>query len=123
MTIDIAGQIVYLAFIQVSYDAQRADRIAVKRAVADRYLALVGGGEQNVAELVRYGHHHHAPDARLHIFLGYIERQFAEDRTERCRKRGERLVDRNDLVFDAQIFRQLARVFHRMIGGKLRRHQ
>ena len=40
----------------------------------------------------------------MHVFLGHIERKFPENGAERRSKRRERFVDRDDLVFDTEVY-------------------
>lgn len=115
VAVDVTRQVVNFAFVQVADDAQGSYRIAVQGSVTDCDLAFIGGRQQDIPEFIGYRHHHHAPDARLHVFLGHIERKFPENGAERRSKRRERFVDRDDLVFDTEVFGQRPRVLDRMI--------
>ena len=74
LLVDVLGQLVDRGLGHVADDRQPAAHVAVERAVADGQLALVAGGQQQAAELVRQGHQDLAADAGLDVLLGDVRR-------------------------------------------------
>ena len=72
--VDVARQSIDQRLRHVADHGQPAAHVAVQRAVADRELALVAGGEQQAPGLVRQRHQRRAADARLQVLLGGIRR-------------------------------------------------
>ena len=121
--IDVTGQIVDFALIEVARHAERTGRIAVKRTETERIFALVRGVEQDIPAFILQGHQHHRAQTRLDVLLRRVERRTANNGFHRIDDGLVSLRNRNHVVSDSQIVGQLARVDHRVVGRKLRRHQ
>ena len=80
-----------VALVDVAEHRESADRVAVERAVADRELALVAGGEHEPVLGVRDRHQDRAADPRLDVLLREpVVVARAEERAERRRDRRRR---------------------------------
>ena len=87
----VARDRVDVALVDVAEHREPADGVAVERAVADRQLALVAGGEHQPVLGVRDRHQQRTADARLDVLLGEPEvRALAEQRAEARRGRPRR---------------------------------
>ena len=74
---------------------EAAGHVAVERRVAHRHLALVAGGQQHAAGLVRDRHQQHAAAARLDVLLGGIGLAAGELILQRLERRLEHVLDRD----------------------------
>ena len=78
VAIDVAGQGVHIGLVHIAQRAERAVGVAVERAVAHGGLALVGGVQDDVPQLVAQRHQQYAACAGLYVLLGHIIGQIAE---------------------------------------------
>ena len=95
-----AGQPVDPGLGEVAEGGEAAHHVAVERAVADRDLALVPGGEHQQAELVGERHQERAPRPRLEVLLGDVRltarELLGQDLVEGRGDRGDRQLEQAD---------------------------
>ncbi len=120
--VDRAAQRVHLGLHHVADHGERADHVAVERAVAGRHLAFVAGREHKRVPLVGQRHKQRAANARLEVFLGEIAGGAVEQGAERVVELPEHGRDRHKLKADAQVARKRAAVLNRAGGGVLAWH-
>ena len=120
--IDPARELVNHRFRHVADDGEAAGHVAVNRAIADREFALVSGGEEDVAELVRERHQDHSAQARLHVFFRRVLGQTGEDFLELRLESGEGVRDRDLQTSDAEIARESERIVDAAARGIGARH-
>ena len=97
-----ARERVHLGLVQVLDRRIAAAHVAVDRRVADGVFALVAGGEQQAAELVRQRHEDDAAAARLQVLLGHVGRLAFEQRGPALRGSHERFFDRHRFELHAE---------------------
>src|SRR3984957_6576869 len=122
LTVHIVAKLIDLRLHNVADHRQRADHIPIERAVADRHLRLVAGGEHQRVEFVGKGHQKISPDARLNIFLSDVRFAAGKEWLERFGVLLKELVDGDGFVANSKVRRQRARVINRTCGGILARH-
>ena len=118
-----AGELVDQRLGDVLDHGEAAGHVAVERRVADRVLALVAGGQDDVAVLVRQRHEQVAADARLDVLLGHAGGGALERVGERAVVGGHHVGDGDHLVADAEVLRELLGVRQRVVRGVRRRHR
>ena len=91
-------------------DREATGHVAVQRAVPDRHLALVAGGQHDRPGLVRYGHQQGAAHPRLDVFLGGVPGPAAELARQHRQQRIERRSDRPLVVAHREPPHHVARV-------------
>ena len=102
---------------------QPAAHIAIQRAVADRQLALVAGGQHQRADLVGERHQRDAAQPRLQILFGHVRRA-ARRTTARARSRNRSYTPVIGTISNRmpRFSRHLARVGDAVVGGIRPRH-
>ena len=120
--IDELGQVIDHGLRQIGNDAQAAAHVTVEGAIADRHLAFIAGGEQQIAEFVGERHQHVAANPCLNIFLGYIRLFPGKVLMQGIKIGGVYLRDGNDLEIDPQVVSKDARVLHAARGRIDRGH-
>ena len=99
-----------------------AAHVAVERRVADRHLALVAGGHDHVAELVRQRHQRHRAQAGLDVLFRDVRLLALEGWGEHPAECLDAGMDVDHVILAAQRFGAGFRVFQTVRARIFRRH-
>ena len=121
--VDVAGDVVHLALVDITRRAEGTGRVAIERTKAKRILTLVRRVEQHVARLILQCHQQHGADTGLDILLREVELRTANHRLQGVEHRVVDGRNRNHIVADTQPLGQRLGILDRHIGREGRRHQ